>query len=208
MSTNDAVAFWDGLYAARPAATDPRPNARLVETVADLPPGDVLDLGCGDGGDALWLARRGWRVTAVDISPVAAERLTGRARAQGLGDLIDAAPHDLRVSFPEGRFDLICAHYLHTPFELDRSALLRTAAHALRPGGRLLVVDHGSTAPWSWNQDPDARYPTPREVAAGLGLDPATWPVERADAPRRTATGPGGRTAEVVDHVLIVRRDG
>ncbi|NEC72225.1 class I SAM-dependent methyltransferase, partial [Streptomyces rochei] len=79
MSTNDAVAFWDGLYAARPAATDPRPNARLVETVADLPPGDVLDLGCGDGGDALWLARRGWRVTAVDISPVAAERLTGRA---------------------------------------------------------------------------------------------------------------------------------
>ncbi|MCZ9349517.1 class I SAM-dependent methyltransferase [Streptomyces mutabilis] len=208
MSTTDPVAFWDGLYAARPTANDPRPNARLVETVADLPPGDVLDLGCGDGGDALWLARRGWRVTAVDISPVAAERLTARARAQGLGDLIDAAPHDLRASFPEGRFDLICAHYLHTPFELDRSAVLRTAAHALRPGGRLLVVDHGSTAPWSWNQDPDIRYPTPREVAADLGLDPATWPVERADAPRRTAAGPDGRTAEVVDHVLIVRRDG
>ncbi|MFE0811800.1 class I SAM-dependent methyltransferase [Streptomyces sp. NPDC058794] len=207
MSTTDAVAFWNGLYAARPATTDPRPNARLVETVADLPPGDVLDLGCGDGGDALWLARRGWRVTAVDISPVAAERLTGRARAHGLGDLIDATPHDLRASFPEGRFDLICAHYLHTPFELDRSAVLRTAAHALRPGGRLLVVDHGSTAPWSWNQDPDARYPTPREVAADLRLDPATWRAERADAPRRTATGPGGRTAEVVDHVLIVRRD-
>ncbi|MFC7897978.1 SAM-dependent methyltransferase [Streptomyces sp. NPDC057381] len=208
MSTTDAIAFWDGLYAARPTATDPRPNARLVETVADLPPGEVLDLGCGDGGDALWLARRGWRVTAVDISPVAAERLAGRARAHGLGDLIDAAPHDLRTSFPGGRFDLICAHYLHTPFELDRPAVLRTAAHALRPGGRLLVVDHGSTAPWSWDQDPDARYPTAREVAADLGLDPATWPVERADAPRRTATGPGGRTAEVIDHVLIVRRDG
>ncbi|MFC6937958.1 hypothetical protein ACFQHO_51905 [Actinomadura yumaensis] len=67
-------------------------------------------------------------------------------------------------------------------------------------------MDHGSTAPWSWNQDPDARYPSPREVAAGLGLDPAAWTVERADAPRRTATGPGGRTAEVTDHVLIIRR--
>lgn len=80
------------------------------------------------------------------------------------------------------------------------------AAHGLRLGGRLLVVDHGSTAPWSWNQDPDVRYPTPQEVAAGIGLDPATWMVERADAPRRIATGPGGRAAEVTDHVLLIRR--
>ncbi|CAM5389682.1 hypothetical protein STENM327S_03500 [Streptomyces tendae] len=61
---------------------------------------------------------------------------------------------------------------------------------------------------WSWDQDPDARYPSPEEVAADLALDPATWRVERAAAPRRTATGPGGRTAEVVDHVLLVRRAG
>ncbi|WP_121749025.1 class I SAM-dependent methyltransferase [Streptomyces sp. E2N166] len=206
MSATDAVTFWDGVYAGRPSATDPRPNGRLVETVTGLRPGDALDLGCGDGGDSLWLARRGWRVTAVDISTVAAERLSGHARSLGLGDLVAAEQHDLRASFPGGRFDLVSAHYLHTPFDLDRAAVLRTAAHALRPGGRLLVVDHGSTAPWSWNQDPDVRYPTPREVAAGIGLDPATWTVERADAPRRIATGPGGRTAEVVDHVLLVRR--
>jgi hypothetical protein len=68
------------------------------------------------------------------------------------------------------------------------------------------VVDHGSTAPWSWNQDPDLRYPTPHEVAAGIGLDRASWTVERADAPRRSATGPDGRTAEVTDHVLLIRR--
>ncbi|MFB6791044.1 class I SAM-dependent methyltransferase [Streptomyces olivaceus] len=207
MNTTDPVAFWDGVHASHPATGDPRPNARLVETVTDLPPGDALDLGLGSGGDALWLARRGWRVTAVDISGVAAERLTGHARAHGLGDLVDARRHDLGVSFPEGRFDLVTAHYFHTPFEMDRSAVLRAAAQALRPGGRLLVVDHGSTAPWSWNQDPDVHHPTPDEVAAGLALDPSTWRVERADAPRRVATGPDGSTAEVVDHVLLIRRE-
>lgn len=206
MGTTDAVRFWDGVHAARPAATDPLPNARLTETVAGLPPGDVLDLGCGAGGDALWLARQGWRVTAVDVSSVAIERLTALAVAHGLAGRITAQRHDLRDSFPDGAFDLVGAHYLHTPLDLDRATVLRAAARALRPGGRLLVVDHGSTAPWSWNQDPDVRYPTPQEVAADLALDPATWTVERTDSPRRTATGPEGLTAEVTDHVLIVRR--
>ncbi|MFC8371798.1 MULTISPECIES: cyclopropane-fatty-acyl-phospholipid synthase family protein [unclassified Streptomyces] len=206
MSATDAVKFWNDVYAARPAATDPRPNVRLTETVADLPPGDVLDLGCGAGGDALWLARLGWRVTAVDVSSVAVERLTALAASHGLDNRITARQHDLRESFPDGAFDLVCAHYLQTPLDLDRATVLRKAAHALRPGGRLLVVDHGSTAPWSWNQDPDVRYPAPREVAADIALDPAAWTVERADSPRRVATGPDGRTAEVTDHVLIVRR--
>ncbi|GAA1578988.1 class I SAM-dependent methyltransferase [Actinomadura kijaniata] len=206
MSTTDAVTFWDGVHAARTAAVDPRPNPLLTETATGLPPGDALDLGCGDGGDALWLARQGWHVTAVDVSAVAVERLAALARSHGLGGRVTAERHDLHESFPQGGFDLVCAHYLHTPLDLDRATVLRSAACALRPGGRLLVVDHGSTAPWSWNQDPDVTYPSPREVAAGIGLDAAAWTVERADAPRRTATGPGGRTAEVTDHVLLIRR--
>ncbi|MEV6554530.1 class I SAM-dependent methyltransferase [Nocardia sp. NPDC051756] len=206
MSTTDAVAFWDGVYAGRPAATDPRPNVLLAEIVSGLPRGDALDLGCGDGGDALWLAGQGWRVTAVDISAVAVERLAGLAGARGLGDLVTAESYDLHKSFPPGEFDLISAQYLHTSFDLDRATVLRAAAHVLRPGGRLLVVDHGSTAPWSWNQDPGVRYPSPREIAAGIDLDPSQWLVERADVPRRIATGPDGRTAEVTDHVLLIRR--
>ncbi|WP_378740558.1 SAM-dependent methyltransferase [Nocardia brasiliensis] len=206
MGTTDAVTFWDEVYATRPAATDPQPNYRLPEAVTDLPPGRVLDLGCGDGGDALWLARRGWHVTAVDISAVAVERLADLAHSRGVADRVVAEQHDLRKSFPQSQFDLICAHYLHTAFDLDRATVLRAAAHALRAGGRLLVVDHGSTAPWWWDQVPNVRYPTPRDVAAGIDLDPATWQVERADAPRRIATGPGGHTAEVTDHVLLIRR--
>ncbi|MEU5465795.1 class I SAM-dependent methyltransferase [Streptomyces althioticus] len=208
MSSTSAVTFWDGVHAARPATDSPSPNVRLTETVTGLPPGEALDLGCGNGGDALWLARAGWRVTAADISAVAVDRLTALARTHGVHDRVTAVRTDLRTSFPAGAFELVSAHYLHTPYDLDRSAVLRAAAHALRPGGRLLVVDHGSTAPWSWNQDPGARHPSPREVAAGIGLDPAVWTVERADASRRTATGPDGVTAEVTDHVLLVRRAG
>ncbi|MFI0805948.1 SAM-dependent methyltransferase [Streptomyces echinatus] len=206
MSTTDAVAFWDGVHAARPAARDPRPNARLTETVTGLPPGDALDLGCGGGGDALWLARLGWHVTAVDISAVAVERLAALARSLGLGDRLTTVRHDVHESFPPGAFDLVSAHYLHTAHDLDRATVLRAAAHALRPGGRLVVVDHGSAAPWSWNRDPGVRHPSPQDVAAGIGLAPRTWTVERADASVRTATGPDGRTAEVTDHILVIRR--
>jgi SAM-dependent methyltransferase len=190
--------FWEAHYRD---FTQRRTNPVLAEFAADLAPGTALDLGCGGGGDALWLARAGWRVTAVDISGTATARLAEAARGLDLR----AERHDLASTFPEGTFDLVTALYFHSPFDLPRERVLRTAALALTPGGRLLVVDHGSIAPWSWNQDPGVHHPTPHEVAAGLALDRDGWVIERADSPRRVATGPAGETAEVVDNVLVIR---
>ncbi|MGP3920060.1 class I SAM-dependent methyltransferase [Nonomuraea sp. 10N515B] len=83
----------------------------------------------------MWLARRGWRVMAIDISAVAIARLPDRARALGLDGHITAERHDMAQSFPAGRFDVVSAHYLHAPLDLPREHVLRTAAHALSPGG-------------------------------------------------------------------------
>lgn len=201
-----AESFWERHHRARRDGGPGHPNPVLTQTAGTLPPGDALDLGCGAGGDTIWLARHGWQVTAVDISDAAVERVRAHCRQLGIDHRVNGEQHDLARSFPDGQFDLISAQYLHTPFTLDRTRVLRTAAHALRPGGHLLIVDHGSTAPWSWNKDPDARHPSPGATAAELALDPTRWSVVRADTPRRRATGPGGQRATVTDNVLLIRR--
>jgi len=201
----DAESFWEKHYRSRRAGAA-RANPLLVEAAESLHPGTALDLGCGAGGDTIWLAEHGWQVTAVDISRTATQRVRARAGELGLGDRVTAEAHDLARGFPSGNFDLVSAQYFHTPFAFPRARVLRTAAEALRPGGLLLIVDHGSTAPWSWNQDPDVHFPTPGEVAAELALDPERWSVRRADRPQRRATGPGGQTAIVTDNVLLIQR--
>ncbi|MET8685331.1 class I SAM-dependent methyltransferase [Streptomyces sp. NPDC004732] len=199
-----AEQFWDRHYRTH-RNWGTRVNPLLAETAAPLIPATALDLGCGAGGDAVWLAQQGWHVTAVDISATAVERLCERARHLGVAERVTAVQHDLAGGFPAGRFDLVSAQYFHTPFPLLRTHVLRAAARSLRPGGLLLIVDHGSTAPWSWNQDPALQYPTPEAVAAELGLDPTRWPVLRAETARRRATGPAGETATVVDNVLLIQ---
>jgi SAM-dependent methyltransferase len=206
--TTTAVAerFWERHYSGQAPRWSGRPNPVLVDVVGPLSPGRALDLGCGEGGDALWLAGQGWQVTAVDISRTAVDRVRARAEREGLADRVRTERHNLAHSRPTGEFDLVSAQYLHTPVELDRAQVLRAAAHQLAPGGLLLVVDHGSIAPWSWTQDADTHFPTPADKFAELALDPAGWHAERLDAPSRTATGPDGQTATVTDHVLAVRR--
>lgn len=206
-SAADSADFWERHYARLDAAWGTRPNAVVREVVTALAPrpGTALDLGCGHGGDALWLAARGWDVTAVDGAATALDRVARGARAAGVADRVHPVRHDLAQTFPPGRFDLVGAAYFHTPLDLPRAAVLRRAAEAVAPRGLLLVVEHASLAPWMWQSEDEVHFPTPEESLASLRLDDG-WHVERCEAPRRTATGPQGQTATVTDNVLALRR--
>lgn len=203
---SEAERFWEGHYGSHERVWKGTPNPVLAETAGLLSPGNALDLGCGEGGDAVWLATHGWQVTAVDVSATALERTAAHAAAAGVDDRLTTERHDLARTFPDGAFDLISAQYLHTPLEFPRARVLQQAARALTAGGLLLIVDHGSVRPWAWNPDPHTRFPTPDDVFSGLELDPARWQAERLDRPQRLATGPDGQTATVTDNVIAVRR--
>lgn len=198
--------FWEKHYRAHENVWSGRPNAVLEEVVRTLTPGRALDLGCGEGGDAIWLAGLGWRVTAVDVSPTAVARVASRAAEADLAVRIEAERHDLASSLPEGEFDLISAQFFHSPVEFSREEVLGRAASLVAPDGLVLIVDHASVAPWSWNQDPDRRFPTPEETLDGIALDAPAWRAEILEAWDREATGPGGRIAVVTDNVILVRR--
>ncbi|MGW5673195.1 class I SAM-dependent methyltransferase, partial [Micromonospora sp. NPDC003776] len=111
----DTARYWDDLYHQRDRVWSGRVNAVLAEVVNALPPGTALDLGCGEGGDAIWLASRGWRVTAVDVSTTALDRLTAEATRAGVASRITVARHDLTRNFPAGRYDLVSAQFLQSP---------------------------------------------------------------------------------------------
>lgn len=148
-----------------------RANPILVSTVEAKAPGSALDLGCGEGGDAVWLARLGWQVTAVDISPTALARGASAAQEAGVGDRIDWQRHDFEHSFPTGTFDLVSSQFLQTPLDLPRERVLQSAAQAVAPGGLLLIVSHAEFPPWAQHQhDHDVHFPSPEEILADLAL--------------------------------------
>lgn len=142
-----AEEFWEDRYGSSDQVWSGRPNAHLVTVAEPLVPGTALDLGCGEGGDALWLAERGWRVTAVDISAIALARLADRAATAGLA--VATERHDLARTFPEGAFDLVSAQFLQSPVTFPRDDVLRRATRAVAPGGLLLVVAHLTVPPWA-----------------------------------------------------------
>ena len=197
--------FWEEHYRNRSRSSNGRPSGALVGFAEPLPGGTALDLGCARGDDAVWLAKRGWRVVAIDVSGTVLARAAENAQAAGVSDLIEFRRHDLASTFPEGRFDLVCALFLHSPVEFPRTRVLRAAARAVAPGGLLLIVEHASAPPWSW-ADPDTVFPTPEESLAALELDPSRWHEEFVGAPEREATGPDGETATVTDNVIALRR--
>ncbi len=135
-----SAAEWDARYAAATSVWGGAPNRWVEQETSDLPPGRAADLACGEGRNAIWLAQRGWQVLAVDFSAVALDK--GRA----------AAPPDAAVEWvladattfePDDPVDLAVLCYLHLPAP-ERTAAVRRAAAALRPGGLLLVVAHDS----------------------------------------------------------------
>jgi len=204
---DSAEAFWEALYAERGQRWSGRPNQRLVEVAADLPGGRALDLGCGEGGDAVWLARNGWEVTAVDISPTALGRLGEAAAAEGVADRIHAVQAELGDEPPrppEGGWDLVSAQFFQSPLALPRTAILRAAAADIAPGGLLLVVDHGAGPPGSSHEH--AEFPTVEETVAELALPEEAWSPVRVERATREATGPEGATVELVDNVIALCR--
>ena len=202
----ETARHWDELYQRRERIWSGRANPHLVDVVDPLPAGTALDLGCGEGADAIWLAGRGWRVTAVDVSATALDRAAAEAATAGVAARIDFQRHDLTRTFPEGVFDLVSAQFLQSPLEFPRAEVLRAAARAVAPEGRLLIVEHGEVPPWSRLAHPHVRFSTPEETLAALDLDPDGWRTERLDAPRREVTDPDGQPATLVDHLVLVRR--
>lgn len=200
--------FWDERYRSAHSLWSGNPNRHLITEAEKLTPGTALDAGAGEGADAIWLARRGWLVTAVDISGVALERAAAHAAAAGddVAKLIQWQSEDLlEWQPPERAYDLVNAQYLHLPTGLRRAVYARLAA-AVADGGTLLIVAHHpldlhTTAPRP--QRPELFF-TGDDLAADFGGD--GWEIVTNAAAPREATDPEGRTVTVHDTVFRARR--
>lgn len=198
---NDHESYVD-LYRSRDALWSGRPNPQLVTEVAGMPPGTALDAGCGEGGDALWLAANGWRVTGVDFVPTALERASAHAKAADLD--VEFLHADLTRWAPGRRFDLVSAHYLHMSRE-PQAATYRNLARLVAPGGTLLVVGHDARHIAVHRPDAHDLYFTLEETVTLLGEG---WEVEVAETRPRVTTNGGGQEVHVGDSVLRARRAG
>ena len=201
-------AFWDERYRASRALWSGQPNPQLVSEAADLPPGAALDAGCGEGADAIWLAGRGWRVTAVDLSTVALERAAANARRAGteVAERITWLPADLiGWTPPASTYDLVSAQFVHVP-KGQREPLYGRLAASVAPGGSFLVVGHDLADLQTTAQRPPVPelYFTPADVAAAL--DPHGWDIVVSEARPRTTLDPESHRITVHDAVLLARR--
>ncbi|MFJ8747903.1 SAM-dependent methyltransferase [Streptomyces sp. NPDC102441] len=204
-STRTDAEMWDDRYRESDRIWSGNPNVALVREVEGLVQGRALDLGCGEGADAVWLARSGWQVTATDISRVALERAAVHAADAGVADRIDWQWHDLGASFPEGEYDLVSAQFLHSMGDLPREEILRRAAGAVAPGGVLLIVGHAGFPSWE-HDHPDMELPTTDEVLASLELPEGEWEVLLSEEHERIQNDPDGNPTTRTDNALKVRR--
>jgi thioredoxin reductase/SAM-dependent methyltransferase len=195
---------WEERYRAKPAIWSGQPNQQLVAEATDLAPGTALDVGSGEGADALWLAARGWQVTGVDISTVALARAADHAKAAG--EQVRWVHADLTADAPfEERFDLVSAHFMHLP-PAQREELYARLADLVAPGGTLLVVGHHpSDLHTSAHRPPmPEMFFTAEQIANSL--DHGQWEVLVTDTrPRQAKLHEGGEIA-VHDAILRARR--
>ena len=192
---------WDERYGTEELIWKAEPNRFLVEELDALAPGRALDVACGEGRNAVWLASKGWRVTGADFSRAGLAKAQRLATDRGVevtwveADVVEWRP-------PTASFDLVVVMYLHLPAEQRRRALAHAAA-ALAPGGVLLVVGHdtsnllkGTGGP----QDPAVLF-TPEEIVEDLsGLR-----IERAEQVKRTVVSDAGETTAIDALVRAVR---
>ena len=200
--------FWDERYSTSGRIWSGNPNQRLVEQVSHLTPGTALDVGCGEGGDAIWLAAQGWRVTAMDVSPVALARGAEEAAKAGpeIANRITWKHVDMLTwDLASEQFDLVSAHYIHLPSQ-QREVFHTRLGSAVRPGGTLLIVGHhpsdlekGIRRP----NFPDLMF-TAEQIVESLPSD--AWEVHYAGAPERSWVDPEGQTATISDAVFRATR--
>lgn len=198
--------FWEQLWAktlreqADKVARRP-PNAHLMSEAAELVPGRALDAGCGHGADAIWLALRGWRVTAVDFS--AAALAHGRAMAEAAGaevaERIEWSERDLATWTPEPRaYDLVVCLYVHVAGSVQE--MVRRMAEGVAPGGTVFLVGHRPIDPSTGAATAAANQVQISVEAAVAALDATVWEVLVAEERTRAAAGTG------VDAVVRARR--
>ena len=192
---------WNARYAAAELLWTAEPNRRFASEVEDLEPGRALDLACGEGRNAVWLAERGWRTTGVDFSDVAlakAERLAASRGVEVEWVLADVLEHE-----PErGAFELVAVLYLQLPHE-QLAEVLHTSVGALAPGGTLVVLGHDTTNLTHGHGGPrDASVLfTPEDVVPQL----ERLVVERAEKVPRTVPLEDGE-ATAIDALVRARR--
>lgn len=205
--------WWEARYAERDGIWSGRVNAVLAAVEQDLPAGSggrvrrALDLGCGEGGDVVWLAERGWEVVGVDLSVTAIERGSRASVSAGVSEQTAFVAADLARWETASRFDLVTASFLQSwPVEIPRAQILRRAAGYVAVGGHLLVTAHAAPPHDELPEELRSyRFPSPAEDLAALHLD-GGWDVVTSELRPRTAATPDGTPHEVVDSVVLVRR--
>ena len=195
---------WEQRYAGDERIWSGRVNATLAEVAGEFEPGTSIDLGCGEGGDVLWLAEQGWQARGLDISETAIGRARAEAAARGIESATFTAT-DLDAWQPEpDTADLVTASFFQSEVALERMEILRRAASAIRPGGHLVTISHA--APPSWADHHPAHMIDVRAEAKQLAQPAVDWAVEVAEERRRPAVGPDGAPGEHLDAVLVLRR--